>query len=82
MFKRRKKQRYKKPTKPPVLNYTYKPVKKGNDMYFEVYENAKVIAKYFFEDDAKRIVNFQNKNQVWRMNEGVPNWLTLTDKIY
>jgi hypothetical protein len=83
-YKNRK--RYKKPPTPPELKYSYKPVKKGNDMYFEVYEKnereTQVIAKYFFEEDAKRITDFHNKKQVWRMNEGIPKWLTLSDKIY
>ncbi len=33
-YKNRK--RYKKPPTPPELKYSYKPVKKGNDMYVEV----------------------------------------------
>jgi len=33
------------------------------------------VGEYFFEEDAKDIVNFQNKNQVWAINGGIPEFL-------
>ena len=31
-----------------------------------------IINEYFFEEDAQKIVDFQNKNKVWKNNGGVP----------
>ncbi len=61
------------------LRYTKKMLKKGRKIIWQVVEkpaNA-VVGEYFFEEDAKKIVDFQNKNQVWAINGGVPDFLTI-----
>ena len=34
-----------------------------------------VVAEYFFEEDAHKLVKFQNKNKVWQVNGGIPKFL-------
>ena len=34
-----------------------------------------IVAKYFFEEDAEKLANFQNKNRVWQGNGGIPRFL-------
>ena len=36
-----------------------------------------IVGEYFFEEDAKKIVDFQNKNQVWSINGGIPDFLSI-----
>ena len=36
-----------------------------------------IINEYFFEEDAQKIVDFQNKNKVWKNNGGVLPFLCL-----
>ena len=61
----------------PNLSYTKKMVKKKKNIYWQVIEkpNNNVVAEYFFEEDAHRLVKFQNKNKVWQSNGGIPKFL-------
>ena len=34
-----------------------------------------VVGKYFFEDDANVLADFQNKHKVWQVNGGIPRFL-------
>ena len=61
------------------LRYKKRMKKKGKKIVWQILErptNA-LVGEYFFEEDAKQIVDFQNKNQVWAINGGVPNFLTI-----
>ena len=61
------------------LRYSKRLRKRGGKMFWQVIErptNA-LIGEYFFEEDAKQIVDFQNKNQVWAINGGVPDFLSI-----
>ena len=53
--------------------------KRGGKMFWQVIERPTnvLIGEYFFEEDAKQIVDFQNKNQVWAINGGVPDFLSI-----
>lgn len=61
------------------LRYTKKMLKKGKKIIWQVKEKPTnvIVGEYFFEEDAKKIVDFQNKNQVWSINGGVPDFLSL-----
>lgn len=61
------------------LRYSKRLRKRGGKMFWQVIERPTnvLIGEYFFEEDAKQIVDFQNKNQVWVINGGVPNFLTI-----
>ena len=61
------------------LKYTKKMLKKGKKIIWQVKERPtnNIIGEYFFEEDAKKIVDFQNKNQVWAINGGIPDFLTI-----
>ena len=39
-----------------------------------ILENKRVIGIYEFEEDAKKVAAFQNKNQVWSVNGGIPKF--------
>ena len=59
------------------LKYEKKLVKEGNEVYWRVIEYPKnvVVAEYFFEEDASRMVKFQNENQVFKGEGGIPEML-------
>ena len=62
------------------LTYRKRMFKKGKDILFEVWQtnnhnNKRRVSTYDFKEDAKGIVDFHNKNQVWRVNGGMPNYL-------
>ena len=61
------------------LKYTKKMLKKGKKIIWQVKERPtnNIVGEYFFEEDAKKIVDFQNKNQVWAINGGIPDFLTI-----
>ena len=61
------------------LKYTKKMLKKGKKIIWQVKERPTnvIVGEYFFEEDAKKIVDFQNKNQVWSINCGIPNFLSV-----
>ena len=57
-----------------------KSIKRGKDILFEVwqtnsYNNKGRVSTYDFKQDAQEIADFHNKNQVWRVTGGLPNYL-------
>jgi hypothetical protein len=62
----------------PELKYRKRMIKRDTEILWRVteYPNKNVIAEYFFEEDAKKLCDFQNKNQVWRFNGGIPKFLS------
>ena len=56
------------------LSYKVKMRKKGRKILWQVIEQPtkNTIAEYFFEEDAQKIADFQNKNQVWKLSGGIP----------
>ena len=59
------------------LRYTKKMLKKGRKIIWQVVEkpaNA-VVGEYFFEEDAKKLADFHNKEKVWLPNGGIPKML-------
>ena len=61
------------------LRYSKRLRKRGGKMFWQVIERPTnvLIGEYFFEEDAKKIVDFQNKNQVWSINGGIPDFLSI-----
>tara|TARA_B100002019_G_scaffold229759_1_gene203177 strand:+ start:419 stop:619 length:201 start_codon:yes stop_codon:yes gene_type:complete len=61
------------------LKYTKKMLKKGKKIIWQIKERPtnNIVGEYFFEEDAKKIVDFQNKNQVWAINGGIPDFLSI-----
>ena len=61
------------------LSYATKLVKRGRKMVWQVIEEPtkSIIKEYFFEEDAQKLVDFQNKHKVWQVNGGVPPFLCL-----
>lgn len=62
----------------PELKYRKRMIKREKEILWRVteYPTKQVISEYFFEEDAKKLCDFQNKNQVWRFNGGIPKFLT------
>jgi hypothetical protein len=62
-----------------TLTYKSKMTKSKGDILWRVIEYPKkiVVAEYFFEEDANKFVKFQNKNQVWKLEGGIPKFLHL-----
>ena len=61
----------------PDLSYTKKMVKRGKDIIWQVIEkpSKSVVYECFFEEDAHKLVKFQNKYKVWQNNGGIPKFL-------
>ena len=59
------------------LSYKVKMKKKGRKILWQVIEQPtrNTIGEYFFEEDAQRLADFQNKNKVWQENGGIPKFL-------
>ena len=59
------------------LSYTKKMVKRGRKILWQVKERPtnNIVGTYFFEEDADKLVKFQNKHRVWEMNGGIPRFL-------
>ena len=59
------------------LNYTIQMIKEGKKILWGVKEDPtnNIIAKYFFEEDAKKLADFQNKERVWEESGGIPKFL-------
>ena len=59
------------------LYYRKKMVKTNKNIIWQVveYPRKKVVAEYFFEEDAHKLVNFQNKHKVWQSQGGIPEFL-------
>ena len=64
----------------PDLSYIKKMVKRGKDIIWQVIEKPKknVIGEYFFEEDAHKLVKFQNKNKTWNLEGGIPKFLYIS----
>jgi hypothetical protein len=60
-----------------VLSYEVKMKKRGRNILWTVIEqpNKKTIAEYFFEEDAQKLADFQNKHRVWQNSGGIPSFL-------
>jgi hypothetical protein len=57
-----------------------KSVKMGKDILFEVWQtnvhNVKNrVSTFDFKQDAQKIADLHNENQIWRVNGGMPNYL-------
>jgi hypothetical protein len=61
------------------LTYSVEMIKEGKKILWHVIEHElpteNIIAKYFFEEDANQLADFQNKHHVWQVNGGVPKFL-------
>ena len=60
-----------------TLSYTKKMIKKKKNIYWQVIEKPtkNIIWEGFFEEDAHKLVKFQNKHKVWQVNGGLPKFL-------
>ena len=79
MRRERRMRRERKPARLSTkeLRYEKKLVKEGKEVYWTVIEYPKnvVVAEYFFEEDASRMMKFQNENQVFKGEGGIPEML-------
>tara|TARA_A100001011_G_scaffold207799_1_gene215983 strand:- start:446 stop:712 length:267 start_codon:yes stop_codon:yes gene_type:complete len=59
------------------LTYSVEMAKEGKKILWHVVEQPtnNIVSKYFFEDDAQQLADFQNKNKVWQENGGIPKFL-------
>ena len=59
------------------LKYTVEMAKEGKKILWHVLEKptGNIVCKYFFEDDAQHLADFQNKHRVWQENGGIPKFL-------
>ena len=75
----------KKKTIVKKLKYTTKPVKSKRmpgfvDIIWQVRENTrKIVAVFEFEDEACKLADFQNKHQVFKHNNGIPDFLCIKE---
>ena len=62
------------------LHYRKRMKKKNGDIIWQVLEYPKkvVIAEFFFEEDAHKLVKFQNKHKVWNLEGGIPKFLHIS----
>ena len=56
------------------LTYSVQMVKEGKKILWHVLEQPTnhVVAKHFFEEDAKKLADFHNKHKVWQESNGIP----------
>ena len=59
------------------LTYSVEMAKEGKKILWHVLEQptGNVVSKYFFEEDANSLAEFQNKHRVWQVNGGIPRFL-------
>ena len=52
-------------------------IKEGRKILWYVVEKPteNIVCKYFFEEDADKLADFQNKHNVWQNNGGIPRFL-------
>jgi len=77
-LKKRKKKAPKKSTRSSSSNleYSVKTRKRGRGYNFSVMENKdKTVATFKFREEAQKLADFQNKNQIWKVNGGIPKFL-------
>ena len=62
------------------LSYEKKMKKIGRKIIWQVFElpTKKIVAEFFFEEDAQKMIDFQNKHRVWQPNGGIPSFLYIT----
>ena len=62
------------------LHYRKRMKKKDGDIIWQVleYPKKKGVAEYFFEEDAHKLVKFQNKYKVWDLEGGIPKFLYIS----
>ena len=60
-----------------TLSYNVKMKKRGRKILWTVIEQPtnKTVAEYFFEEDAQKLADFQNKHRVWQYSGGIPSFL-------
>ena len=60
-----------------TLSYVKKMIKKKKNIYWQVIEKPtkNIVWEGFFEEDAHKLVKFQNKHKVWQVNGGIPKFL-------
>ena len=83
MKRKKQKVRFNKGDKRPgpglnrKLKYKVEMAKEGKKILWHVVEQPtnNIVSKYFFEEDAQDLANFQNKNRVWQENGGIPKFL-------
>ena len=65
--------------KPSKLSYELKLSKRNKKVRWLVIERptGSIITESEFEDDAKKICDFQNKHKQWETNGGIVKFLTL-----
>jgi len=63
-----------------AISYEKDMRKKGRKIIWQVKEKPtnNIIAEYFFEEDAHKVVKFQNKNKVWKLEGGIPKFLHIS----
>ena len=59
------------------LSYKVEMAKEGKKILWLVLEQPtnNIVGKYFFEEDANSLADFQNENRVWQENGGIPKFL-------
>ena len=59
------------------LTYSVEMAKEGKKILWHVLEQPtnNIVGKYFFEEDANSLADFQNKHRVWQENGGIPKFL-------
>ena len=83
MKRKKQKVRFNKGDKRPgpglikKLKYKVEMAKEGKKILWHVIElpTKNVVSKYFFEEDANSLDDFQNKHRVWQENGGIPKFL-------
>lgn len=64
---------------PESMRYKYvkKMIKKKGKIYWQAIEKPTntIIRTSFFEEDIRKLVKFQNKNQIWKDSGGIPKFL-------
>ena len=62
------------------LHYRKRMKKKDGDIIWQVleYPNKKIVAEYFFEEDAHKLVKFQNKNKKLNFEGCIPKILYIS----
>ncbi len=83
MVKKKQKVRFHKGDKRPggqlsgKLKYKVEMVKEGKKILWTVLEKPtnNIVGKFFFEEDANILADFQNENRVWQNNGGIPKFL-------
>jgi len=77
-LKKRKKVQKKstRSSKTSSIEYSVKTKRRDGKYKFAVVENKdRTVAVYDFREKAKELADFHNKNQVWAINGGIPDFL-------